>query len=115
MGFSSSEKQHFLTSLLHPTYGLRVSVVHDCDGQRHTVLRPNGFDIEDFIKTLICKSDNQQQSDDEQQSKDLGAQEPAEVTSAMDTEWDRKCLKAVLGHNLSRKKLKDLGLDIMIL
>ena len=35
----------------------------------------------------------------------------AEVTSAMDTEWDRKCLKTVLGHNLSRNKLKDLGLD----
>ena len=68
MRFSSYEKQHFLTSLLHPTYGLRVSVVHDCDEQRHIVFRPNEIDIEDFIKTLICKSDNQQQS------KDLGAQ-----------------------------------------
>ena len=35
MGFSSSEQQHFLTFLLHPTYGLRVSVVHDCDGRLH--------------------------------------------------------------------------------
>ncbi len=108
MGFSSSEKQHFLTSLPHPTHGLRILVVQDCAArERHIVLWPNEVDIEDFIKTLLCKSE----SVNHKKSKELEAQESAEVTSAMDTEWDRKCLKTVLGHNLSRKKLKDLGLN----
>ena len=71
MGFSSSEKQHFLTSLLHPTHGLRVLVVQDCEaGERHIVLQPNEVDIEDFIKTLLCKSE----SVNYQKSKELEAQ-----------------------------------------
>ena len=45
MGFSSSKKQHFLTSLLHPTHGLRVSVVRDCDGRLH----PENMNEDDAI------------------------------------------------------------------
>ena len=101
MGFSSSEKQHFLTSLPHPTHGLRILVVQDCAArERHIVLWPNEVDIEDFIKTLLCKSE----SVNHKKSKELEAQELAEVTSAMDTEWDRKCLKTVLGQLLVKKQ-----------
>ena len=89
-------KNGFRDALLHPEYGLRVTIFNNkANGLMSLILRPNSVNIEPFLKSINDNTGNRQ---------DDGMQFIQDVLKSMDTEWDKKCASVLLGLSRSREK-----------
>ena len=103
-GFTNQEKQQFRDALLHPEYGLRVSIfTNPVGGSSEIILRPNSIDIEPFLIGLTERLSSKPQEED--------IQLVHGILNSFDTEWDRKCATALLGMSRSWNDLIALGID----
>ena len=99
------QRKRFKELLLHPEFGLCVYVISFKSNQ-WIVLRPDDLDLEEFFLELIHKDDDIQTNRFE-----LNKENFQNLYKALDTEWDRKVLRVVLGANRSRSELDSLGID----
>ena len=102
-GFTQQEKQQFRDALLHPDYGLRVSIfTNPVDDSIEIILRPNSIDIEPFLIGLTKKLSRPQEE---------SVQLVHGIVHSMDTVWDRKCASALVGMSRSWNELAALSID----
>ena len=102
-GFTHQEKQQFRDALLHPDYGLRVSIfTNPVDGCSEIILRSNSINIEPFLIGLTNKLSRPQEDN---------VQLVHRIIHSVDTEWDRKRASALLGMSRSWNELAELGIN----
>ena len=94
------EKKHFTELVLHPKYGLCVTIVK-AKQKEYVVLRPDNFSLEGFYQHCFA---------DERKHEPLDKEFIKKVVSSMDTEWDKKILWVVLGLSRTRKEIDMLGM-----
>lgn len=95
------EKKHFTELVLHPKYGLCVNIVK-VKQKEYIVLRPDNFNLEAFYEHCFTDEGRHEPVDKEFIKK---------VFSSMDTEWDKKILRVVLGLSRTRKEIDMLGMN----
>ena len=99
------QRKRFKELLLHPEFGLCVYVISFRSNQWIT-LRSDDLDFEEFFIELIEKA-----NEGSTNRFDLNKENFQNLYKALDTEWDRKIVRVILGANRSRSKLDSLGID----
>ena len=94
-------KNQFKMLLLHPLYGLRVTIVK-LNGRRWILLRPNDVDLGMFFSTC---------SEPREKELPFTKDHLHDVLRNVDTEWDKKVLCYLLSEIFKRKELELLGID----
>ena len=95
------EKKHFTELVLHLKYGLCVNIVKGKQ-KEYLVLRPDNFNLEASYQHCFT---------DEGRHEPLDKEFIKNVFSSMDTEWDKKILRVVLGLSRTRKEIDMLGIN----
>ena len=91
-----------LLCITYPVHGLCIYIIKTPE-REVILLRPDDIDLERFFETLFLKEDNK----DEVFNKDL----LDKMFKSMDTEWDNKVLRVILGLSRSRAEIDKLGID----
>ncbi|XP_070570891.1 uncharacterized protein [Ptychodera flava] len=100
------DKHSFLNALLHPKWGLTVHVITmEATHCRYIVLRPDDVDLEIFLDEF-CKS-----NEDTDERLACEKETIKNILATVDTEWDRKVARVLLGTNRSRLQLDSMGID----
>ena len=108
--FCNTDKDSFMYAILHDKWGLCVYVVFiEALNQRFVVLRPDSFDIGNFLDMVTTIKTRPNDLTEEKLV--LDAEKVKYIMCTMDTEWDRKVARVFLSANRSRKQLEDLGID----
>ena len=96
-------RKQFKDLLLHPEFGLCVYVVEG-HGQQYLILRADDVDYGNVFAML---------RDDgcEEIKKSLSRELISRLVSSIDTEWDRRIFRHVLGCIFSRSEYSELGLN----
>ena len=97
-----NERKHLRELLCHPVHGLCIYIIKTPE-REVILLRPDEIDLERFFETFFLKEDKE----DEVLNKDL----LDKMFKSMDTEWDKKVLKVILGLSRSRAEIDKLGID----
>ena len=103
-------KEHFRYLLCHPNhpnFGLSVYMVNN----EYLLLRPSDCDLELFLEEFVqlIRNDNT----DDQNSRlrlDLTNNFMEELFSTVDSEWDKKIIRVLIGSTRSRVEIEKLGL-----
>ena len=96
-------KNRFKDLLCNPKFGLPVYVV----ANEFIVLKSNEMDIEFFLEALI----GMLTCDAQPRRLEIDAEIVRQLLESMDTEWDRKVLRMILGADRSRTELSKLGIE----
>lgn len=100
------QKKRFKELLLHPEFGLCVYIV-SLKGKKYIILRADETDLDDFFLHLSTNVNTCEKT-----SRFILDRDTVRALSmALDTEWDKKVLRVVLGATRSRAELDDLGID----
>lgn len=109
--FVNTDKNKLTYALLHQDWGLCVYIIYVKSlDKKFIVLRPDSFGIEVFLN-MICAED----IDTEERFVDnivLDADKVQGILSTVDTEWDRKVARVILGANQTRSQIRKLGIDV---
>ena len=106
--FTKADHNNFTYALLHKTWGLCVHIIYvEKLNKRFIVLRPDCCSLEVFFD-MLCSSEN---INAPYGSTDLDAEKVQGIMQTIDTEWDRKVARVLLGSDRSRKEIKELGID----
>ena len=76
--------------------------------KRFIVLRPDCCSLEVFLD-MLCSSESTNTPLHDRT--DLDAEKVHGIMQTIDTEWDRKVARVLLGSDRSRKEVKELGID----
>ena len=99
------QRKRFKELLLHPEFGLCVYVI-SFRSNHWITLRSDDLDFEEFFIELIEKA-----NEGSTNRFDLNKENFQNLYKALDTEWDRKIVRVILGENRSRSELDSLGID----
>ncbi len=108
----SVDHKEFRDILLHPEYGLCVYIVNFLESnKRYIVLKTETLDLPNFIVELNTAITSIEDPPSQANSTRLTIDKNSLqcILSSMDSEWDRKCAKVIIGANLSRKEMEELG------
>ena len=103
---TEDERTRFRELLLHPEFGLCVYLVK-VGGNHWIVLRPDDLDLEDFFLHLSKMEPSNSDRFD------LNKENLQKLYRAIDTEWDRKIFRVILGSTRTRSEFDDLGLIVI--
>lgn len=106
-------KLGFRDLLLHPVSGLPVYIMFKPNVHHIIAIRPDGsHHTESLLRWLFLERD--QTKDDnlnEERGLTLNASNTAAILESMESEWDRKCARVLLGSTRSDNELQHIGLD----
>ena len=100
------DDEYFQRALLHPQYGLCVIIATLVRGERLIILRSDDCDLH-MLLDLLAKKLKPTQADIQLP---LTAELLKTMLSSMDSEWDRKVARVLLGSNRSLSELHNLGM-----
>ena len=96
-------KDHFKYLVCHPKFGLSVYIVKE----EYLLLRPKDIDLELFLEEFI----QNKETDTEQSVRlDLTNDLVQEIFCTVDSEWDKKIIRVLIGATRSRAELEKLGI-----
>ncbi|KXJ23812.1 hypothetical protein AC249_AIPGENE11233 [Exaiptasia diaphana] len=109
---TSSDRKAFKEILCHPEHGLCVYIVHvdNTNESALVVLRPDDVDMACFIEELLQIGAVTGNVSRERVT--LNNETVHALINSMDSEWDRKVARVLIGANRSNKELKQLGVSI---
>eukprot|EP00794_Sanderia_malayensis_P001530 gene1530-1693_t len=99
-------KKRFKELLLHPNFGLCVYVATFFNEKQFVVLRPDGFDLEDFFSILLEKDPVLLGNRVE-----LNKDNVKKLYGTLDSEWDKRVVRVILGATRTRSQLDEIGID----
>lgn len=106
-------KLEFRDILLHPVSGLPVYIMFKPNVHHIIAIRPDGsHHTASLLQWLFLERD--QTKDDnliEERGLTLNASNTAVILESMESEWDRKCARVLLGSTRSDSELQHIGLD----
>ena len=106
-------KLEFRNLLLHPVSGLPVYIMFKPNVHHIIAIHPDGsHHTESLLRWLFLE--REQTKDDnlnEERGLTLNASNTAVILESMESEWDRKCARIVLGSTRSDNELQHIGLD----
>ena len=107
---TSSDRKSFKELLCHPEYGLCVYIVYvDKADRYYIVLRSDDVDMAHFIEELLQVGVTGNVS---RERVTLNNETVHALINSMDSEWDRKVARVLIGANRSNKELNQLGISI---
>ena len=100
------KRKHFRELLFHPSFGLCVYIVSHNLRDQYIVLRPDDIDFELFFEE-IASLEYESQTNRFEIDKDF----VTDLLSSVDTEWDSKVIRVLLGCNRTLKQLQSIGIS----
>lgn len=98
------KKKYFKELLLHPEYGLSVYIVKT-KFHHFIILKSGETDLADFL--LKVTAQNQMN----ETRFEMNKQTIQQLMKTVDTEWDRKVVRIIIGATRSRSEIESLGID----
>ncbi len=98
---TKNARKRFKELLVHPKYGLSVYII----GDKFIVLKSNEADLELFFEAAF----NEKSQEFERFLVDCTFVQ--ELMQCVDSEWDKKIIRALIAVNKSRKEIQKLGMD----
>lgn len=97
------QKKRFTDLVCHPKNGLPVYLVQN----QYIVLRLGDVDLDLFLEEIF-------QTKDDGKKEHFSATQVNSILDSLDTSWDRKVCKVILGENLSKQEHRETGLGSRI-
>ena len=105
---TTSDRKRFKELLCHPEHGLCVYIVEFPEqGKIFLVLRPDDVDLEQFLQAVVDAL--QRPLKTERLSLDHTIVRT--LLNSMDSEWNRRVARVLIGANRSSSQLSELGID----
>ena len=96
-------KKNFIDLLCHPKYGLPVYIVQN----QYILLRSGEVDLDLFLQEISKPTDRIGEDK-------FSAIQVKDILQSLDTTWDKKVCKAILGENLTKLEQVEAGLGSRI-
>ena len=100
---AKERKDHFKYLVFHPKFGLSVYIVKE----EYLLLRPKDIGLELFLEEFI---QNKERETEQSVRLDLTNDLVQEILCTVDSEWDKKIIRVLLGATRSRAELEKLGI-----
>ena len=97
-------KQSFKEFICHPKYGLCIYIYENT-----IILRPDDIDLDKFFILQHANRSAEEAVGSKSPRLDL-FENMERILKSLDSEWDRKVMKVVVGAFCTRKELKELGI-----
>lgn len=106
---TTNDTQRFQHALLHPKYGLSVYLFNPIRGDGgYIIAKSNEIDLSAF---LVCFGDEISEVTPKEKRLELNRENIQSLLNSMDSEWDKKVARVILGATHSLIELNGLGID----
>ncbi|CAB4022062.1 Hypothetical predicted protein [Paramuricea clavata] len=100
---SRGQKKRFIDLICHPNHGIPVYVVK----RQYVLLKSHDVNLDLFFKDFFSDEENQAHSS-------LSNDEIDYMIDSLDTAWDKKVMKVVLGTGHCKKQNSELGIGLRV-